>query len=84
MLTAGDEYFLTCYGITAVALNFGLGAHDAEISSCMRFRQSHGAGPLAGIKLRQILAFLLVRAVGINTQTGTHRQRAIQVQTAVG
>ena len=84
MLSTGDENFGAGNLVAAVRLRLSAGAHDAEVGAGVSLGQGHRTGPLPAVELRQVGGFLRRRAMGIDTQAGTHRKRAIEIQTGVG
>ena len=59
VLATGDEYLRAGNVVGTIRLRFCLSAHHAQVSTRMRFRQSHSPGPLTAVELCQIRVFLL-------------------------
>ena len=63
VFTAGDEDFGAGDGVGAVGVRNRFGAQNAEVSTAVRFGQTHRAGPFAGHEFWQVRGFQFVRAV---------------------
>ncbi|MNI02928.1 hypothetical protein D3C73_558190 [compost metagenome] len=74
MFAPGDENLLAEDAIGAVVARLRAGLQHPEIGAGMRFRQVHGAGPLAGHHLFQKDLLEFIRAVGCERLDRAHRQ----------
>ncbi|MNP10338.1 hypothetical protein D3C76_1024830 [compost metagenome] len=84
MLAAGDEDLGAADPVAAIRLRFGLGADDAEVGAGVRFGQAHGAGPDAGVHVRQVLLLQLLAGVGVERQAGAGGEHRVEAEGHVG
>ncbi len=83
MLAGGDEDLGTGQLVAAVAVLDRPRFDQAQIGAAVGLGETHGAGPGAVHQFRQIGAFLLVRAVGVDGVIGAHAQARINAKGEV-
>ena len=84
VFTGADEYLVAGDAVAAIRLQFGLGAHQAQVGAAMGLGQAHGAGPLAAGHFVQVSGFLFVGAVGGKRCVGAVREAGVHGPGLVG
>ena len=84
MLAPGNEDLGAGDVEGAVVVRLGLGADNTQVGTGVGLGQVHGAGPNAGVHVRQVLLFQLLAAVGVEGQAGTGGEHRGQAEGHVG
>ncbi|MCY1519841.1 hypothetical protein D9M68_546050 [compost metagenome] len=84
VLAAGDEDLGAADLVAAIGLRLGLGADDAQVGAGMRLGQAHGAGPDAGVHVRQVLFLQLLAGMRVDRQAGASGEHRVQAEGQVG
>src|SRR5690554_2110533 len=84
VLAPGNEDLGTGDVEGAVVVRLGLGTDNAQVGTRVRLGQVHGAGPYAGVHVRQVFLFQFLAAVGIQGQAGIGGEHRGQAEGHVG
>ena len=84
VVTTSDEDLGTGDFVCAISLWLGLGTDHTQVSTRVALCQTHGAGPLTGVHVRQVFFLQLIGCMVVDGQCRARRQGQVEAHRDVG